>query len=159
MDYTYRGLSFLHAGIVQLINNAPKQTDPRVQLLLDPDELALYNSTTKPSKLCGTMLSALTSNAGFEVEREIYINQMLGQVAANVSQVARIKLQAMPFGQCCDAVASLLYAAHSSMSCHAPGTSLISLPMYLPSRSMQSSATIPERRVPTCSGACSERKP
>ena len=87
------------AGIVQLINNAPKVTDPRVMQLLDKEELALYQSTTKPSKLCGTMLSALTSNAGFEIEREVYINQMLGQVAANIAQVARIKLQSMPFGE------------------------------------------------------------
>lgn len=86
-------------GIVQLINNSPKVTDPRVAQILDPDELALYNSTTKPSKLCGTMLSAITARAGFNIDQEIYINNMLGQVAANVSLCARIKLQAMPYGE------------------------------------------------------------
>lgn len=85
--------------MIQLINNAPKVTDPRVGLILDPQELALYNSTTKPAKLCGTMLSALTSVAGFTQEQEVFLNQMIGQVAANVSQAARIKLQAMPFGE------------------------------------------------------------
>lgn len=86
------------AGVIQLINNTPKVTDPRVTQLLDPEELALYASTTKPAKLCGSMLSALVSSAGFHIEQEVHINTMLGQVAANVSQVARIKLQAMPFG-------------------------------------------------------------
>lgn len=81
------------------MNGTPKTTDPRVVELLDPEELALYQGTTKPGKLCGTMLSALTSRAGLAIEHEILINQMLGQVAANVSQVARIKLQAMPFGE------------------------------------------------------------
>lgn len=86
------------AGVIQLINNIPKVTDPRVTQLLDPEELALYASTTKPAKLCGSMLSALVSSAGFHIEQEVHINTMLGQVAANVSQVCRIKLQAMPFG-------------------------------------------------------------
>jgi hypothetical protein len=87
------------AGVLQLINNTPKATDPRVQQLLGPDELALYTSTTKPAKLCGSMLSALISSAGFHIEQEVHVNAMLSQVAANVSQVARIKLQAMPFGE------------------------------------------------------------
>jgi len=85
-------------GIIQLINNTPKQTDPRVSLILTPEELALYNSTTKPSKLCGTMLSALTASAGFDVNREVYLNEMLGMVAANCSLCARVKLQSMPYG-------------------------------------------------------------
>lgn len=59
----------------------------------------MYNSTTKPAKLCGSVLSALISSAGFQVEQEVHVNTMLSQVAANVSQVARIKLQAMPFGE------------------------------------------------------------
>lgn len=87
------------AAVIQLINNTPKVTDARVSQILDPQELSLYNSTTKPAKLCGTMLSALTSTAGFNEEQELLVNQMIGQVAANVSQVARIKLQAMPFGE------------------------------------------------------------
>jgi hypothetical protein len=85
--------------MVQLINNTPKVTDPRVAQLLQPEELALYSSTTKPAKLCGSMLSALLASAGFDIEKEVYLNQMLGQVAASVSLVARIKLQAMPFGE------------------------------------------------------------
>lgn len=85
--------------MVQLINNAPKLTDPRVERILDPAELALYNSTTKPAKLCGTMLSALNARAGFTQEQEVYVSQMIGHVAGNISQVARIKLQAMPFGE------------------------------------------------------------
>jgi hypothetical protein len=85
-------------GIVQLINNTPKVTDPRVRAVLDPEEVALYESTTKPSKLCGSMLSALTATAGFGVEREVHLNEMLGLVAGNVSMCARIKLQAMPSG-------------------------------------------------------------
>ncbi|KAI8462924.1 MAG: Bestrophin, RFP-TM, chloride channel-domain-containing protein [Monoraphidium minutum] len=85
-------------GILQLIRDTPKVTDPRVPLLLEPHELALYQGTTKPSKLCGTMLSALTANAGFGPDREIHLNEMLGLVAANVGMCARIKLQSMPFG-------------------------------------------------------------
>ena len=85
-------------GVIQLVNNTPKVTDPRVCQLLEPDELAMYNSTTKPAKLCGSMLSALVSSAGFSVEQEIHINTLLGQVAANVGVVARIKLQALPYG-------------------------------------------------------------
>lgn len=85
--------------MVQLINNTPKATDSRVQLLLDPEELALYTSTTKPAKLCGSMVSALVSSAGFQIEQEVMVNGMLSGVAANISQVARIKLQAMPFGE------------------------------------------------------------
>lgn len=88
----------MRAGMVQLINNTPKVTDPRVAQLLQP-ELALYSSTTKPAKLCGSMLSALLASAGFDIEKEVYLNQMLGQVAASVSLVAGIKLQAMPFGE------------------------------------------------------------
>jgi hypothetical protein len=84
---------------VQLINNNPKTTDPRVGHLLGLEELCLYNSTTKPAKLCGSMLSALISSAGFDVEQEVYISNMLGLVAGNVSMVARIKLQALPYGE------------------------------------------------------------
>jgi hypothetical protein len=86
-------------GIVQLVNNTPKVTDPRVKLLLSAEELALYESTTKPSKLCGTMLALLTANAGYGVEREIHMNEMLGAVAANCSMCARVKLQSMPYGE------------------------------------------------------------
>lgn len=86
-------------GVLQLINNTPKNTDTRVCQLLNLDELCLYNSTTKPAKLCGSMLSALVSSAGFSVEQEVHLNTLLGQVAANVSMVARIKLQALPYGE------------------------------------------------------------
>jgi hypothetical protein len=58
-------------GMVQLIRNSPKTTDHRVKLLLDPDELRLYESTTKPSKLCGSMLAALTVEAKFGEQREV----------------------------------------------------------------------------------------
>lgn len=75
---------YAHAGTVQLINNAPKQTDPRVEQLLEPHELALYNSTTKPGKLCSAMLQALTASAGFTEEKEVYISGMLGQVSSSV---------------------------------------------------------------------------
>jgi hypothetical protein len=87
------------AGVLQLINNTPKTTEPRVGKLLSLDELCLYNSTTKPAKLCGSMLSALITIAGLDVEQEIYLNNMLGQVAGNVSMVARVKLQALPYGE------------------------------------------------------------
>jgi hypothetical protein len=72
---------------VQLINDTPHETDPRVIQLLEPDELALYQSTTKPSKLCGSMVAALIADAGFGVEREIHLNTALVQVAACISQV------------------------------------------------------------------------
>jgi hypothetical protein len=49
-----------------------------VKQILDAEELALYESTTKPSKLSGSMLSALTAAAGFNVDQEVYINNMLG---------------------------------------------------------------------------------
>lgn len=58
-------------GMVQLVRNTPKVTDPRVKLLLDPDELALYESTTKPAKLCGSMLSALVAKAGLDSQQEV----------------------------------------------------------------------------------------
>ena len=86
-------------GVLQLVRNTPKVTDPRVAQLLEPDELSMYSSTTKPAKLCGSMLSALVSSAGLDMDREIHINGMLGQVAGNVSVVARIKLQALPYGE------------------------------------------------------------
>lgn len=95
--YQKWGMAMVYS-VVQLINDTPKVTDPRVRLLLEPDELALYESTTKPGKLCGTMLGAITAEAGFGIEREIHLNEMLGLVAANVSQCARIKLQAIPHG-------------------------------------------------------------
>lgn len=84
---------------MQLINNTPKNTDARVGQLLTLDELCLYNSTTKPAKLCGSMLSALVGSAGFSVEQEVHLNTLLGQVAGNVSVLARIKLQALPYGE------------------------------------------------------------
>lgn len=100
---------YSHAGTVQLINNTPKQTDPRVEQLLEPHELALYNSTTKPGKLCSAMLQALTASAGFTEEKEVYISGMLGQVSSSVSQVSRIKLQAMPYGKCYDKLQCMLH--------------------------------------------------
>ena len=84
---------------MQLVRNSPKVTDPRVAQLLEPDESAMYKNTTKPAKLCGSMLAALVSSAGFNVEQEVHINTLLGQVAGNVGMVARIKLQALPYGK------------------------------------------------------------
>lgn len=36
------GLLRCVAGMVQLINNTPRETDPRVAQVLEPDELQLY---------------------------------------------------------------------------------------------------------------------
>lgn len=85
-------------GMVQLIRNTPHETDPRIPLLLEGEELALYKSSTKPSKLAGTMLAALVARAGFSEQREMLINEYLGSIAGHCGLVARIKLQSMPFG-------------------------------------------------------------
>lgn len=86
-------------AMVQLINNTPKQTDPRVKQVLNAEELALYESTTKPGRLCGMMLSALTTRAGKElgIDRELALHQMIGGIGMHCGNVARVKLQAMPF--------------------------------------------------------------
>lgn len=82
----------------QLVNNAPHATDPRVEQILSPEELALYKGTTKPAKLAGTMLSALAEGRGWGREREVLLNKQLARVAAGCAMVARIKLQSMPYG-------------------------------------------------------------
>lgn len=82
----------------QLVNNAPHVTDPRVEQILSPEELALYKGTTKPAKLAGTMLSALAEGRGWGREREVLLNKQLARVAAGCAMVARIKLQSMPYG-------------------------------------------------------------
>ena len=57
-------------------------TDPRVEQILSPEELALYKGTTKPAKLAGTMLSALAEGRGWGREREVLLNKQLARVAA-----------------------------------------------------------------------------
>lgn len=86
-------------GVIQLINNTPKVTDPRVAQLLDPEELALYSSSTKPPDLCWAMLNGLVSSAGLCPDHENYLHAMLLEVGSKQSAVNRIKTQAMPFGE------------------------------------------------------------
>jgi hypothetical protein len=87
------------AGVVQLINNTPKVTDPRVAQLLDREELTLYSSSAKPPDLCWAMLNSLVSNAGLSELQEEHVHRLLEAVGASLSRVNRIKGQAMPYGE------------------------------------------------------------
>jgi hypothetical protein len=85
--------------VIQLINNTPKVTDPRVAQLLDPQELALYSSSAKPPDLCWAMLNGLVSSAGLGELQEEHVHRLLEVVGDRLSTVNRIKGQAMPYGE------------------------------------------------------------
>jgi hypothetical protein len=87
------------AGSIQLINNTPKVTDPRVAQLLDREELTLYSSSAKPPDLCWAMLNSLVSNAGLCPDHENYLHELLLDAGCKQSGVNRFKTQAMPFGE------------------------------------------------------------